>query len=152
MFHLSSLPLFILAEFSDASFGLVQLQLVDCVISVPVYFNDEQRHALLNSSRIAGLRCLKLMNETAAVALAYGIYKSDLPEESAKPRRVVFCDFGHTSLQVQLIGRTEKLAHFFPMKPFLLNIALRRRFSSPTTHPLSSPYPFHLFALAAVLV
>ncbi len=34
------------------------------------------------------------------VALAYGIYKQDLPEEKEKSRNVVFVDMGHHSLQV----------------------------------------------------
>ena len=33
-------------------------------------------------------------------ALAYGIYKQDLPEASEKPRHVVFVDVGDSSLQV----------------------------------------------------
>ena len=32
-------------------------------------------------------------------ALAYGIYKQDLPEEKEAPRQVVFVDVGHTALQ-----------------------------------------------------
>ena len=56
---------------------------------------------MLTAARIASLNCLRLFNETAAVALSYGIYKKDLPEETEKPRRVVFCDFGHSSLQVR---------------------------------------------------
>lgn len=36
------------------------------------------------------------------VALAYGIYKQDLPAENEKPRNVVFVDAGHTSLQVAI--------------------------------------------------
>lgn len=35
-----------------------------------------------------------------SVALAYGIYKQDLPEEKEKSRNVVFVDMGHHSLQV----------------------------------------------------
>jgi molecular chaperone DnaK (HSP70) len=40
------------------------------------------------------------MNETTATALAYGIYKQDLPAPEEKPRNVVFVDCGHASLQV----------------------------------------------------
>lgn len=40
------------------------------------------------------------MNETTATALAYGIYKQDLPAPEEKPKNVVFVDFGHSSLQV----------------------------------------------------
>lgn len=43
------------------------------------------------------------MNETTATALAYGIYKQDLPAPEDKPRNVVFVDCGHASLQVNKI-------------------------------------------------
>lgn len=42
------------------------------------------------------------MNETTATALAYGIYKQDLPAPEDKPKNVVFVDFGHSSLQVNI--------------------------------------------------
>lgn len=48
----------------------------------------------------SGLNVLRLMNETTATALAYGIYKQDLPAPEEKPKNVVFVDFGHSSLQV----------------------------------------------------
>lgn len=76
------------------------LQVPSGVIGVPVWFNDAQRHALLDACQIAGFGCLKLFNETSAVALAYGIYKQDLPAESEPPRRVIFVDFGHSQLQM----------------------------------------------------
>jgi hypothetical protein len=44
--------------------------------------------------RMAGLNVLKLMNETTATALAYGIYKQDLPEPDKPSRNVVFVDIG----------------------------------------------------------
>ncbi|XP_003390556.1 PREDICTED: heat shock 70 kDa protein 4-like isoform X2 [Amphimedon queenslandica] len=74
----------------------------DCVISVPSYFTDSQRRAVLDASSISGLNCLRLLNETTAVALAYGIYKQDLPEEKEKSRNVVFIDMGHHALQVSV--------------------------------------------------
>ena len=37
---------------------------------------------------------------TSSAALSYGIYKQDLPEESEKPRNVVFVSMGHSSLQI----------------------------------------------------
>lgn len=71
----------------------------DCVLSVPCYFTEKERHGMLDACKIAGLNCLRLMDDTAAVALAYGIFKSDLPE--TEPLYVVFVDMGHSSLQVQ---------------------------------------------------
>jgi heat shock protein 4 len=72
----------------------------DCVISCPVFYGEEQRRALLDASVIAGLKPLQIMSETTAAALAYGIYKQDLPDEGAPARNVVFVDFGFNSLQV----------------------------------------------------
>jgi hypothetical protein len=46
---------------------------------------------------MAGLNVLKLMNETTATALAYGIYKQDLPEADKPSRNVVFVDIGKSA-------------------------------------------------------
>ncbi|XP_015758027.1 PREDICTED: 97 kDa heat shock protein-like [Acropora digitifera] len=66
-------------------------KVTDCVVSVPSYYAERQRRAMLDAVAMAGLNCLRL-------ALAYGIYKQDRPTE--KPRIVVFVDMGHSSLQV----------------------------------------------------
>ena len=42
----------------------------------------------------------RLLNDTTATALAYGIYKQDLPEADKPARNVVFVDVGHTGTQV----------------------------------------------------
>jgi molecular chaperone DnaK (HSP70) len=46
------------------------------VITVPAYFNDAQRQATKDASRIAGLNVLRLVNEPTAAALAYGLDKN----------------------------------------------------------------------------
>lgn len=68
---------------------------------VPCYFTDAERRAVLEAAVISGLNVLRLMNETTATALAYGIYKQDLPAPEEKPRNVVFVDCGHSNLQVR---------------------------------------------------
>ncbi|XP_003376356.1 heat shockprotein 4 [Trichinella spiralis] len=71
------------------------------VVHVPCFWTDVQRRALLDASKIAELNCLKLMNETTAVALAYGIYKQEiLPADNENPQCVVFIDMGYSSTQV----------------------------------------------------
>jgi len=45
------------------------------VITVPAYFNDSQRQATRDAATIAGLDCLRILNEPTAAALAYGIGK-----------------------------------------------------------------------------
>ncbi|KAH9714511.1 Heat shock 70 kDa protein 14 [Citrus sinensis] len=75
---------------------------VDCCIGIPVYFTDLQRRAVIDAATIAGLHPLRLFHETTATALAYGIYKTDLPENDQL--NVAFVDIGHASLQVCIAG------------------------------------------------
>ncbi|KAK0539321.1 adenyl-nucleotide exchange factor sse1 [Tilletia horrida] len=75
----------------------------DVVISVPNWYTDAQRRAMLDAADIAGLNPLRLLNDTTATALGYGITKTDLPEAD-NPRYVVFCDFGHSSFQVAVVA------------------------------------------------
>lgn len=74
----------------------------DCVITCPFYLTNSERSAWLEASKIAGLNCLRLFNETTATALAYGIFKTDLPEVGQDPRRVVFVDCGYTQTTCSL--------------------------------------------------
>jgi len=75
----------------------------DVVISVPNWYTDSQRRAMLDAADVAGLNPLRLMNDTTATALGYGITKTDLPDAD-NPRHVVFCDFGHSSFQVAVVA------------------------------------------------
>lgn len=47
------------------------------VITVPAYFNDQQREATRNAGKIAGLEVLRIINEPTAAALAYGFDKKE---------------------------------------------------------------------------
>ena len=48
-------------------------KVTDAVITVPAYFNDEQRNATKEAGEIAGLNVLRIINEPTAAALAYGM-------------------------------------------------------------------------------
>ncbi|RDX79265.1 Heat shock 70 kDa protein 15, partial [Mucuna pruriens] len=88
---------------------------VDCCIGIPVYFTDLERRAVLDAATIAGLHPLRLIHEMTATALAYGIYKTDLPENDQL--NVAFVDVGHASMQVCIVGfkmgQLKVLAHSF---------------------------------------
>ncbi|KAF6140997.1 hypothetical protein GIB67_006626 [Kingdonia uniflora] len=90
---------------------------VDCCIGIPIYFTDLQRRAVMNAATIAGLHPLHLMHETTATALAYGIYKTDLPENDQL--NVAFVDIGHASMQVCITGfkkgQLKILSHAFDL-------------------------------------
>ena len=49
----------------------------EAVISVPAYFNDQQRRATKQAGELAGLRVERLISEPTAAALAYGLHESD---------------------------------------------------------------------------
>lgn len=75
----------------------------DLVMSVPAWFTDIQRRALMDAAEIAGLKLLRLMNDTTAAALGYGITKTDLPAPDEKPRRVAFIDIGHSNYSCSIV-------------------------------------------------
>lgn len=81
----------------------LKLPVSDIVLSVPAWFTDIQRRALIDAAEIAGLKLLRLMNDTTAAALGYGITKLDLPSADEKPRRVVFVDVGHSDFTCSVV-------------------------------------------------
>jgi heat shock protein 4 len=81
----------------------LKLPVSDLVMSVPAWFTDTQRRALMDAAEIAGLKLLRLMNDTTAAALGYGITKLDLPTGDEKPRRVAFIDIGHSNYTCSIV-------------------------------------------------
>jgi molecular chaperone DnaK len=60
----------------DASAYLGE-EVTEAIITVPAYFNDNQRQATKDAGRIAGLDVKRLINEPTAAAVAYGLDKKD---------------------------------------------------------------------------
>uniref|UniRef100_A0A3Q2U1X0 Heat shock protein 4a n=1 Tax=Fundulus heteroclitus TaxID=8078 RepID=A0A3Q2U1X0_FUNHE len=102
VFSVEQITGMLLTKLKETAESALKKPVVDCVISVPSYFTDPERRSVMDAAQIAGLNCLRLMNETTAVSLAYGIYKQDLPAAEEKPRIVVFVDLGHSGYQVSV--------------------------------------------------
>jgi molecular chaperone DnaK len=66
------------------------------VITVPAFFNDNQRQETKNAGRIAGLDVLRVMNEPTAAALAYGFGQN-------YNQRVVIYDLGGGTFDVTIL-------------------------------------------------
>ena len=81
----------------------LKLPVTDIVISVPPWFTDVQRRSLMDAAEIAGLKLLRLINDTTATALGYGIPKLDLPTAEEKPKRVCFVDIGHSNYACSVV-------------------------------------------------
>jgi heat shock protein 4 len=104
VFTTEALVAMILGKLKITAEAATQAKVHDVVISVPAWWTDAQRKALLDATQIAGLNCLRLINDTAAAALGYGIYKTDLPEKEKDPVRVLFVDIGETSTDISAVA------------------------------------------------
>ena len=76
----------------------------DWVVTIPPYYTDVQRRALLAGCEMVGIPSVqRLMHENTAVALAYGIFK-DLKKEfqADNPTKVMFLDMGASAYSVSI--------------------------------------------------
>lgn len=64
---------FILKEIKRRAEKALGSEIKDVVITVPAYFNDNQRQSTKNAGRIAGLNVMRIINEPTAASLSYGI-------------------------------------------------------------------------------
>ena len=71
------------------------------VLTVPAYFNDNQRTATKDAGAIAGLEVVRIINEPTAAALAYGIDKTE------KEQKILVFDFGGGTLDVTIMEFSE---------------------------------------------
>ncbi|XP_067935548.1 hypoxia up-regulated protein 1-like [Watersipora subatra] len=74
----------------------------DAVILCPAHFNQAERRALKRSAELAGIKVLQLMNNHAAVALNYGIFRRK--EFNSTAQNYMFFDMGSTSTTVSIVS------------------------------------------------
>jgi len=67
------------------------------VITVPAYFNDNQRQATKDAGAIAGLEVVRIINEPTAAALAYGL------DKSGTAQKIMVFDLGGGTLDVTIM-------------------------------------------------
>ncbi|KAK4450702.1 heat shock protein 70 family [Podospora aff. communis PSN243] len=102
-FSATQLTAMFLSKIKQMTSAEIKLPVGDLVLSVPAWFTDIQRRALIDAAEIAGLRVLRLINDTTAAALGYGITKLDLPTAEEKPRRVAFVDVGYSNYTCSIV-------------------------------------------------
>lgn len=79
----------------------------DVVLTIPSYASNTERQALVDACEIAGLKCLRVINESTAIAYNYGFFrKNDLPTEGE--RIVAFVDMGHSKTTVTIAAFKQK--------------------------------------------
>ncbi len=87
----------LLRELRQAAVDYFNEQIDQAVITVPAYFNDKQRQAVKDASRIAGLELLRIINEPTAAALAYGVLGE------GRERKVAVYDLGGGTFDVSVL-------------------------------------------------
>jgi L1 cell adhesion molecule like protein len=75
------------------------------VITVPAYFNDEQKQATINAGKIANLDVIRIINEPTAAALAYNITS----KKGQPDKNVLVFDLGGGTLDVTVLFMSEEL-------------------------------------------
>ncbi|MEM3108576.1 MAG: molecular chaperone DnaK [Candidatus Bathyarchaeia archaeon] len=88
---------FILQKIKRDSEAFLGEPVKKAVITVPAYFNDNQRQATKDAGAIAGLEVVRIINEPTAASLAYGIDKSD------KELKIMVFDLGGGTLDVTIL-------------------------------------------------
>ena len=88
---------FILQKIKKDTEAFLGEKVEKAVITVPAYFNDDQRQATKNAGEIAGLEVVRLVNEPTAAAFAYGIDRSE------KELKILVFDFGGGTLDVTIM-------------------------------------------------
>jgi heat shock protein 4 len=92
-----------LGKLRDTASHELRSAVSDVVLAVPGWYTDIQRRAIQDAAAIAGLNTLRVINDTTAAALSWGITKTDLPEPE-NPRHILFVDVGHSSMSVAVVA------------------------------------------------
>ncbi len=73
----------------------------EAVVTVPAYFNDNQRQATKDAGMIAGLEVLRIVNEPTAACLAYGL------DKAGKEQKILVFDLGGGTLDVTIMDMAQ---------------------------------------------
>ena len=88
---------FILQKIKRDAEAYLGEQVTKAVITVPAYFNDNQRQATKDAGAIAGLEVVRIINEPTAAALAFGLDKTE------KEQKIMVFDLGGGTLDVTIM-------------------------------------------------
>ena len=87
---------FILQKIKKDAEDFLGEKISDAVITVPAYFNDDQRQATKDAGKIAGLNVKRIINEPTAASLAYGLDKKG-------DHKIAVYDFGGGTFDITLM-------------------------------------------------
>ena len=86
----------VLEKLKEDSEKFLGEKITDAIITVPAYFNDDQRQATINAWKIAGLNVLRIINEPTAAALSYWFDKK-------KDEKIAVYDFWGGTFDISIL-------------------------------------------------
>lgn len=95
-FNLAQVSALILKEIRSFAEGILETLIPKAVITVPAYYNDNQRQAVKRAGQMAGLEVIRIINEPTAAAISYG-FNRELKQ------KVLVYDFGGGTFDVSLL-------------------------------------------------
>merc|ERR1711963_432323 len=96
--EISSMVLGKMKETTEAYLGQ---KVTDAVVTVPAYFNDQQRNCTKDAGIIAGLNVKRIINEPTAAAIAYGLEKKG---NTSGEQNVLIFDLGGGTFDVSILS------------------------------------------------
>ena len=88
----------VLSDMKSTAEDYLGRKVSNAVITVPAYFNDQQRQATKDAGTIAGLNVLRIINEPTAAAIAYGL------DKKGDEKNVLIFDLGGGTFDVSLLS------------------------------------------------
>jgi len=92
---------FILQKIKRDAEAYLNEEVTKAVITVPAYFNDNQRQATKDAGAIAGLEVIRIINEPTAAALAFGL------DKAGTSQKIMVFDLGGGTLDVTIMDFSE---------------------------------------------
>lgn len=87
---------YVLSKMKETAEAYLGMKVKDAIVTVPAYFNNQQRQATKDAGTIAGLNVMRTINEPTAAALAYGI-------DRKKGETVAVFDLGGGTFDVSIL-------------------------------------------------
>ncbi|GFO47003.1 hypoxia up-regulated protein 1 [Plakobranchus ocellatus] len=102
LYSVEELLAMILEKAKEYAQDFAEQDIKDAVITVPSFFNQAERRAVLAAAKMVGINVLQLMSDNAAVALNYGVFRRN--NFNSTMQYYMFYDMGSTSTTATIVG------------------------------------------------